>query len=71
MKLWDDELEGHREEARALLAAIPTVEDTARDASPLERARAQRESFRKLAPPALLPNRTWRPTSFSNCELGA
>jgi len=51
MKLWDDELEGYREEARALISMLPIAEAPAASGSPLERAREQRESTRRMAPP--------------------
>jgi acetyl esterase/lipase len=48
MKLWDDELEGYREEARNLLQYLPSIEaeDSAGDA--VSRAEAQRKAFSKI-----------------------
>ena len=43
MRLWDAELESYRDEARALLAALPEIERPPRDATPVERARFQRD----------------------------
>ncbi|MCA9502613.1 MAG: alpha/beta hydrolase [Spirochaetaceae bacterium] len=51
MRLWDAELESYRDEARALLAALPEIERPPRDATPVERARFQRDAYRKVAPP--------------------
>ena len=53
MKLWDDELEGYREEARALLEYLPDLWPDELPADPLERARVLRESMRSAAPPQL------------------
>jgi acetyl esterase/lipase len=50
MKLWDDELEGYREEARALLEYLPDIWPDQLPSDPVERARAQRESMRAAAP---------------------
>jgi len=53
MKLWDDELEGYREEARSLLQYLPELEAPPAGLDPIARAEALRESFRNLAPPQL------------------
>jgi len=53
MKLWDDELESYREEARSLLAHLPDIWPENLPADPVERAVAQRESMRNAAPPQL------------------
>ena len=50
MKLWDDELESYREEARSLLAYLPDIWPENLPADPVERAVAQRESMRSAAP---------------------
>jgi acetyl esterase/lipase len=50
MKLWDDELEGYREEARALLEYLPDIWPDQLPSDPVVRARAQRESMRAAAP---------------------
>lgn len=45
MRLWDEELEGYREEARALLEQMPGLESLEHVTDPVERARAARKSF--------------------------
>lgn len=55
MKLWDEELDGYREEARSLLQFLPTFEESETDsaadsADPIFRAQAQRKAFRELMP---------------------
>ena len=57
MKLWDDELESYREEARSLLAYLPDIWPENLPADPVERAVAQRESMRNAAPPQLSERR--------------
>ena len=53
MKLWDDELEGYREEARRFLELLPDLWPAEVPVDPVERAVAQRESMRNAAPPQL------------------
>lgn len=50
MKLWDDELESYREEARALLEYLPDIWPGELPSDPVERAVAMRESMRNAAP---------------------
>lgn len=50
MRLWDDELEGYREEARALLQHLPALVETPRNATLLERAQAARKGFGESMP---------------------
>lgn len=45
MKLWDEELEGYREEARNLLQYLPELPQPAPDLSPVERAEGIRKGF--------------------------
>ncbi len=49
MKLWDDELETYREEARGLLSVLPSMEDPVDEPDPLVRARALRAGMEELA----------------------
>ena len=51
MKLWDDELEGYREEARDMLQYLPDIRPTEIASDPVERAIASREVLRQIAPP--------------------
>ena len=45
MRLWDDELEGYREEARAMLEHMPGLAQQSADLDPLTRAAQAREAF--------------------------
>ena len=53
MQLWDEELEGYREEARNLLQYLPNIRPGIVSSDPLERAIASREAIRELAQPEL------------------
>ena len=50
MKLWDDELEGYREEARNLLQFLPSLEEQESAGDPVSRAQAQRKMFGEMLP---------------------
>ena len=50
MRLWDDELEGYREEARNLLQFLPAMNDPVTEKDPILRAQAMRKSFREVTP---------------------
>jgi acetyl esterase/lipase len=50
MKLWDDELEMHREEARNMLQFLPQPRPTEAPADPIARAEIQRAAFREMMP---------------------
>ncbi len=50
MRLWDKELEGYREEARAMLEHMPALEKFSSDMDPVERAQAARRSFDQTMP---------------------
>ncbi len=50
MRLWDEELEGYREEARSLLQFLPALNDPVTEPDPILRAQAIRKSFREMAP---------------------
>ena len=52
MKLWDEELENYREEARNMLDFLPqVVAQTDPPKDPVARAEAQRAGFREMLPP--------------------
>ncbi len=53
MKLWDDELEGYREEARNMLQFLPNIRPDVIASDPVERAIASREVMKQIAPPQL------------------
>jgi acetyl esterase len=48
VKLWDDELEGYREEARNMLQFLPKMEEPVEEADPIARAEKTRKSFREM-----------------------
>ena len=50
MRLWDEELEGYREEARNLLQFLPVIDDPVTEPDPILRAQAIRKSFREMTP---------------------
>jgi acetyl esterase len=50
MKLWDDELDGYREEARNMLQFLPAMEDPLDEVDPIVRAQRLRTSFREMTP---------------------
>lgn len=50
MKLWDEELEGYREEARNMLQYLPAMSEPTDVKDPIERARITRKSFEEMAP---------------------
>ncbi|MBW2424815.1 MAG: alpha/beta hydrolase [Deltaproteobacteria bacterium] len=51
MKLWDEELEQYREEARNMLQFLPDIDATDLPEDPIARAEAQRASFAEALPP--------------------
>lgn len=53
MRLWDEELEGYREEARELLQHMPGLARTDTISDPLARAQASRKAFNESMPSAL------------------
>jgi acetyl esterase len=56
MKLWDDELEGYRDEARAMLEHLPALEQFSSAMEPAARAIAARKSFSESMPAVLSEN---------------
>ena len=50
MRLWDEELEGYREEARAFLQHLPALAAPDPEMDPLERAQASRRAFMESTP---------------------
>ena len=50
MRLWDEELEDYREEARSLLQFLPAMNDPVSEPDPILRVQAIRKSFRELTP---------------------
>ncbi len=54
MRLWDEELEGYREEARALLEQMPLLDSVAHVSDPVERAQAARSSFDASLPEGIV-----------------
>lgn len=50
MKLWDDELEGYRAEAREMLRFLPEMNEPTSETDPVARAQIQRKAFREMAP---------------------
>jgi acetyl esterase len=50
MRLWDDELEGYREQARNMLQFLPAMADPDPESDPIERAQFQRKAFREMVP---------------------
>jgi acetyl esterase len=48
VKLWDDELEGYREEARNMLQFLPKMEEPVEETDPIARAEKTRKSFREM-----------------------
>jgi acetyl esterase len=50
MKLWDEELEGFREQAREMLQFLPDMEDPVGESDPIARAQHIRKSFDEMAP---------------------
>ena len=54
MRLWDEELEGYREEARSLLEQMPVLESLDGVTDPLELAQAARRSFDASLPEGIL-----------------
>jgi len=53
MRLWDEELEGYREEARAMLEHMPELEKFSANMGRVERAKAARKSFEESMPAVL------------------
>jgi len=53
MRLWDEELEGYREEARAMLQHMPALAQFSGEMDAVERAEAARKAFDESMPPAL------------------
>jgi acetyl esterase/lipase len=62
VKLWDEELEGYREEARALLEHLPELEPPREDLAPVERAQAARASFEASMP--IVPSEAAEPATI-------
>jgi len=52
MKLWDEELESYREEARNMLQFLPSIEEPVGELDPIARAQKLRKSFQDMIPPA-------------------
>jgi hypothetical protein len=50
MKLWDEELEAYREEARNMLQFLPAIEDPVDEVDPIVRAQRLRNGFRDMTP---------------------
>ncbi len=52
MKLWDEELESYREEARNMLQFLPSIEEPVGELDPVARAQNLRKGFQDMIPPA-------------------
>ena len=52
MKLWDEELESYREEARNMLQFLPSMEEPVGESDPIAHAQKLRKGFQEMIPPA-------------------